>query len=606
MSDLVTPLKKGKGKTLTTTPFSSWRKLKNNLVIRKNGSILHRNSDRRDWLRYQFLRRHIAEELLSKQQQESGVVSRSLTVQEDGNEDNNVKPDIYALSTPKGDSTLQKYDEDFVDEVRKEVEREALDSPLREVKELLRAHNITTTESPLEIRLNNVSYTVKTQPAKIPTVFNKSILYRAKKYVQRKLHRIPEPKISNKRVLSNINLVLEPGRQYLVLGPPSSGKTTLLKAISGLIQPKTPNQQLKGVISYNGRTMHESQEFYIKNAINYIEQLDQHAARLTVAETLHFAHQFAICKLSDNELATNLALACLGLSHVKDTYVGDANVRGVSGGQRRRVTVGEMLMSRAPVLCGDEISTGLDATTTFDMIQVLLSDGRSKQSTRVFALLQPSPETVSLFDDVIVLAQGRIIYAGPIEEVEDYFANIGYKCPQFTDVADFLQMIATEDGRELYDPDQSMLQIRPDPPTASELSELFRTSTIGVNMLNKLHSPEQYVWCETEESMHHQTTVSKLAMSESVRKKYANNFFQSTALIVWRFMILWVRDRRVLIAGFVKNVLMGLSVGGVFFDTRDELSIQGALFQAGLFIMLGELKKLLNFLLLSAVAVSKV
>jgi ABC-2 type transporter len=259
-----------------------------------------------------------------------------------------------------------------------------------------------------------------------------------------------------------------------------------------------------------------------------------------------------------------------------------------------------MLMSRAPVLCGDEISTGLDAASTYDMIQVILYNGRSTKQTRIFSLLQPSPETLSLFDDVIVLAEGQIIYAGPIEEVEDYFANIGFQSPEFTDVADFLQMVSTEDGATLYDPDEAIKAVRPNAPTASELAAMFRLSEAGMKIVKELHSPLQYVWSANEVSQHG-AEVSNLVMSEAVRKQYANHFPRSTQLILRRFIVLWLRDKRVIIAGVVKNVLMGVSVGGVFFNTVDELSIQGALFQAGLFIMLGKLR-VLGLLCLHALA----
>lgn len=122
-------------------------------------------------------------------------------------------------------------------------------------------------------------------------------------------------------------------------------------------------------------------------------------------------------------------MEALGLSHVCDTFAGSSEVRGVSGGQRRRVTRGEMMSYAAPIMCGDEISTGLDAATTFDIVQNLSQFTRVAKMTRIVSLLQPSPETFCLFDEVIVLCEGYIIYAGPIEEAEDYFASIGYPMP---------------------------------------------------------------------------------------------------------------------------------------------------------------------------------
>ena len=329
--------------------------------------------------------------------------------------------------------------------------------------------------------------------------------------------------------------------------------------------------------------------------------------RLTCYETLLFA---SMCKsrgklsldyhlLDDDErkiiekmdkdvVAPNIVLAGLGLSEVKDTFVGSTTVRGVSGGQRRRVTVGEMLISRAPVLCGDEISTGLDAASTYDMIQLLVLIGRTRAFTRVISLLQPSPETVSLFDEIILLSEGRIIYAGPVAEVENYFADIGFMCPPFMDVADFLQMVSTEDGAALYKPTPEMKQKCPKAPLSEELSEMFNQSTQGRRIKALLDSPLEYVWNLSDRgSVHGSSKLSTLAMSKSVKRKYANNFFRSTQLILWRFLKLWVRDRRILIAGAIKNIIMGVSVGGIYFSTTDVISIQGALFQGILFIMLG-------------------
>jgi ABC-2 type transporter len=256
---------------------------------------------------------------------------------------------------------------------------------------------------------------------------------------------------------------------------------------------------------------------------------------------------------------------------------------------KQKQTKGEMLASRAPVLCGDEISTGLDAASTYDMVQVILHSARTRQQTNIFSLLQPSPETVSLFDEVIVLAEGQIIFAGPINEVEDYFADIGYKSPQFTDVADFLQMVSTDDGADLYDPAPAVAMNRAnlDPPTVNELAVLFQTSEFGTEIFDKLQRPSRYIWKEGDTNCP-EGVVSDLSESELVRCRYANRFHRSILLITKRFLTLWIRDKRVIIAGFVKNILMGVSVGGVFYNTEDPISIQGCLFQAGLFIMLGK------------------
>jgi ABC-type multidrug transport system ATPase subunit len=352
-------------------------------------------------------------------------------------------------------------------------------------------------------------------------------------------------------------------------------------------------------------------QWYIENAIAYIDQLDKHAPRLTVDETFEFAFQCkaggtlkvlqdqstlhdpsvvaAIEKADKARLGIDIVLACLGLTDVRNTFVGNTAVRGVSGGQRRRVTVGEMVVSRQPVLCGDEISTGLDAASTYDMIQVMTFLGKLSQMTRVFALLQPSPESVSLFDDVIVMSEGRLLYAGPISDVETYFADIGYKSPLFMDVADFLQTVSTEDGASLYQPEAEVKAIQPNAPTVVELAEMFQKSEHGERIRKKLAKPPKYVWKTDDDDNVADTTVSHLAMAPQVQRKYANSFWRNSLLILNRFLLLWTRDKRVIIAAAIKNILMGVSVGGVFSNVEDEVSLLGALFQAGLFIMLGKL-----------------
>jgi ABC-type multidrug transport system ATPase subunit len=90
--------------------------------------------------------------------------------------------------------------------------------------------------------------------------------------------------------------------------------------------------------------------------------------------------------------------------------------------------------------------SGLDAASTYEICFILMHYTRLNGMTRIISLLQPSPETVSLFDEIILLSEGRLIYVGPLEKVEAYFAKLGYVCPANVDIADFLQVI----GRYLF------------------------------------------------------------------------------------------------------------------------------------------------------------
>ncbi|CAB9497929.1 Pleiotropic ABC efflux transporter of multiple drugs [Seminavis robusta] len=183
-------------------------------------------------------------------------------------------------------------------------------------------------------------------------------------------------------IIENVNLIFEPGKMVLMLGGPGSGKSTMLRFIADIL-PKGKDYQQSGEVTLSGISpSSESPKVHWPSLIGFMDQIDRLHPYLTVFETCEFAFR---CRLAgthkrpwqgsgpeiDQRIAemdaeksiVNLVLEALGLTRVKDTFVGDQEkVRGVSGGEKRRVTVAEMMCIGAPVLCCDEISTGLDGT----------------------------------------------------------------------------------------------------------------------------------------------------------------------------------------------------------------------------------------------------
>ncbi|GKY96133.1 hypothetical protein MPSEU_000573400 [Mayamaea pseudoterrestris] len=552
----------------------------------RQGSALRRDDERRNRMERLHLKRIIETRIMRKR-----YSSRRLS------------------SSLHSVTDVEAADSSFVMEIQTEAEMAEQTTHNSEV--IMRLEkilgNLRPPGHPLEVRMNQFCYSVAVpeRTNEISTVFNRSPVYYAMALIKKLLKGAPlATPAAEKHVLQNINLVLKPGKSYLVLGHPGCGKTTLLRVISARLR-RQRGDKIKGSVLYNGSAL-QKHNYHIENLTAFIDQLDKHAPRLTVEETFAFAN---LCKRSNeilNEslddslnnskdasndeqqqhqrysekyhMLVNLILIGLGLESVKDTFVGDADVRGISGGQRRRVTVGEMMGSLASILGGDEISVGLDATSTYEMIQVLAYFSTFRKFTRVVSLLQASPETVSLFDEIILLSQGRVIYAGPVKQVEDYFADVGFVCPRFVDIADFLQMVSSEDDGIEFERahGDGNPQTR---PSISELAEIFRYSELGMLIQEELQIPTKLSWDEDEEQIPIQA-----------QRKYANNFFVSTHLLLRRFITLWTRDKRVIIAGLAKNVIMGVSVGGTYLSTTDQISILGALFQAVLFIVLGAMQ----------------
>ncbi|XP_078443115.1 ABC transporter G family member 36-like isoform X2 [Wolffia australiana] len=329
----------------------------------------------------------------------------------------------------------------------------------------------------IEVRFENLEIKAKAHVGgrALPTVFNSAVnILESAANALRILPNRKKP-IS---ILRNVSGIIKPRRMTLLLGPPGSGKTSLLLALCGKLASEI---EVNGKITYNG---HGLDEFVPERTAAYISQYDLHIGEMTVRETLKFSARCQgvgtrydmLTELARREKAANIKpdpdidvymkasamegqqasvvtdyiLKILGLDICADTMVGDEMVRGISGGQRKRVTTGEMLVGPARALFMDEISTGLDSSTTFQIVKALRQSIHILDGTALISLLQPAPETFELFDDIILLSDGQIVYQGPRENVLEFFEFMGFKCPERKGIADFLQEVTSRKDQEQY------------------------------------------------------------------------------------------------------------------------------------------------------------
>lgn len=217
---------------------------------------------------------------------------------------------------------------------------------------------------------------------------------------------------------------------------------------------------------------------------------------------------------------------------------------------------------------GDEISTGLDAASTVDILHILSFVSRLFNKTSVVSLLQPSPEAVAMFDDVILLSEGNVIYAGPVRNAGDHFRNLGYRHPDGMDDADFLLAVASSDRKLLATGENH---------SAEMLTSIYGKSKQSAKIMEEQQNNWNNDW--------------KVDCDEGIPKrfmrKYQNPFLISVWLNLRRSFTLWTRDKMFIRASVIKNIAMGLSVGFVFLNTTLSSSFFGVLFQGNLFIMLG-------------------
>ncbi|TXG46305.1 hypothetical protein EZV62_028185 [Acer yangbiense] len=188
----------------------------------------------------------------------------------------------------------------------------------------------------------------------------------------------------------------------------------------------------------------------------------------------------------ESSLITDYTLKILGLDICKDTIVGDDMQRGISGGQKKRVTTGEMIVGPTKTLFMDEISTGLDSSTTFQIVKCLQQIVHLTEASILMSLLQPAPETFDLFDDIILLSEGQIVYEGPREHILQFFETCGFRCPERKGTADFLQEVTSKKDQEQYWADKNK-QYRYIP--VPEFAARFKRFHVGMHLENELSVP---------------------------------------------------------------------------------------------------------------------
>nr|XP_043627489.1 pleiotropic drug resistance protein 1-like isoform X11 [Erigeron canadensis] len=429
----------------------------------------------------------------------------------------------------------------------------------------------------------------------LPTVFN--FVVNILQGLINNLHILPNRKIPLP-ILHDVSGIIKPGRMTLLLGPPNSGKTTLLLALAGKLGK---DLKVSGRVTYNG---HEMKEFVPQRSSAYISQHDLHIGEMTVRETLAFSARCQgvgssyemLAELSRREkdanikpdpdldiymkaaslegqeasVVTEYIIKILGLEVCADTVVGDEMFRGISGGQKKRVTTGEMMVGPARALFMDEISTGLDSSTTFQIVNSIRQSIHILQGTSVISLLQPAPETYDLFDDIILLSDGQIVYQGPRENVLEFFEYMGFKCPERKGVADFLQEVTSKKDQEQYwtKRDEAYIFV-----TSREFAEAFQSFHIGRRIGDELATP-------FDRSKSHSAALTT--------KKYGVSKKELFKACISREYLLMKRNSFVYTFKMTQLILMASITMTLFLRTEmpKDTFIDGTIFMGALFFAL--------------------
>ncbi|KAF1939631.1 hypothetical protein EJ02DRAFT_456735 [Clathrospora elynae] len=282
-------------------------------------------------------------------------------------------------------------------------------------------------------------------------------------------------KSDRKQILHHFDGIIRAGELCIVLGRPGSGCSTLLKALTGELQGLDTDES---VIHYNGITQKRMVKEF-KGETVYNQEVDKHFPHLTVGQTLEFA---AAVRTPENrpgqasrnefsEFMAKMVMAVLGLSHTYNTKVGNDFVRGVSGGERKRVSVAEMLLAGAPFAAWDNSTRGLDSATALKFVQALRVCSDLAGGAAAVAIYQASQSVYDCFDKAAVLYEGRQIYFGPAAHAKSFFERQGWYSPPRQTAGDFLTAVTNPSERQARKGMENKV-----PRTPEEFEQYWRTS----------------------------------------------------------------------------------------------------------------------------------
>lgn len=367
-------------------------------------------------------------------------------------------------------------------------------------------------------------------------------------------------------ILKNFRGVTKPGEMVLVLGRPGSGCTTFLRAIS--------NQRF-GYTRINGDVLYgpfDSKTFaktYRGEAV-YNDEDDIHQPTLTVGQTLEFALETKVpgkrpgglSRHDFKERVIKLLLQMFNIEHTRNTIVGNPFVRGISGGERKRVSIAEMMVTSATVCSWDNSTRGLDASTALDFMKSLRILTDIYRVSTFVSLYQASENIYQLFDKVIVINEGRQVFFGPAKEARAYFEGLGFLEKPRQTTPDYLTGCTDPFERD-FPPRRSSDDV---PSTPDQLVAAFDKSKFSKQLSTEMSEYYQQMQREKEVYDDFQTAVKDSKRHTSEKSVYSIPFYlQVWALVKRQFLLKW-QDKSSLVVSWVTAIITAIMVGTVWLD----------------------------------------
>jgi ABC-type multidrug transport system ATPase subunit len=374
-----------------------------------------------------------------------------------------------------------------------------------------------------------------------------------------------------KVIIDNSFGCVKPGEMLLVLGRPGSGCTTLLSALSNNRQGY---KEVTGDIHFGTMTDKEAKNFRGHIIMNTEEEVFY--PKLSVQDTIKFAARNKVPRTLPHGVESteqyveenkDFLLRLVGITHTANTRVGDAFTRGVSGGERKRVSILECLTTKGSVFCWDNSTRGLDASTALEWIKAMRVMTDVLGLTTIITLYQAGNGIYEHFDKVLVLEEGKQIYYGPQKQAVPYMEGLGFLRESGSNKADFLTGVTVPTERRIAPGYENAF-----PRTTDEFLAAYARSPIKATMLEECHSYSSSTEA-AENTTKFKEAVARVkhnGVSES-SPVTASFVTQVRAAVIRQYQIMW-GDRSTLFMKQGATVIQSLVGGSLFYSAPSNSS----------------------------------
>ncbi|OBT82536.1 hypothetical protein VE02_09189 [Pseudogymnoascus sp. 03VT05] len=380
-----------------------------------------------------------------------------------------------------------------------------------------------------------------------------------------------------KTILDNSYGCVKPGEMLLVLGRPGSGCTTLLNILAN---QRNGYGKISGDVHYGTIKAEDAKRYAGQIVVNGEEEI--FFPSLTVKQTMDFATRLkkpfnlpdGVASGEEHRIEMrDFLLESMGIEHTVDTKLGDAYIRGVSGGERKRVSIVECLASRGSIFCWDNATRGLDASNALEHVKAIRAMTDILGLSSIFTLYQAGNGIYNLFDKVLVLDESKQIYYGPIVSAQPFMEKLGFICDDGANVTDYLTGITVSTERKIQKGRE-----RSFPRTSDAVQEAYTGSLIYQQMRTECDYPLTDVAIANTDQFCKGVAMAKdkrLPASSPMMVGFSD---QVITCIQRQYQILW-GDKATFFIKQISTVVQALMAGSLFYNAPNT--------SAGLFMKSG-------------------